>query len=260
MKSTIKIFLCLFISLLLVSQASFAQKRGVTNLPKYDLDPYHFGFILAVNHMLFSMKPMDGHHFTVWEPIDADDVSIPSTANLRQYEVLGVPTPGFTIGIVGNLRLGNHFDLRFIPSLAFGERYLDYSILRVNDAGAEELIPLRKSIASTFVDFPLLFKFRSARDNNIAAYLIGGGKYSLDLASNKKNEDRNNNLPVRLNQHDISAELGVGFDFYTNYFKFGVEAKMSYGLFDILVRDGSLYTEGIAKINNKIFQLSFTFE
>ncbi len=260
LKSTIKFFFGLSISLLVLSHSGYGQKRGVTNLPKYDLEAYHFGFILAVNHMLFSMKPVDGHHFTIWEPIDADDLSNSSTANLRQYEVYGVPTPGFTIGIVGNLRLGRHFDLRFIPSLAFGERYLDYNILRVNNSGGEELIPIRKSIASTFVDFPLLVKFRSARDNNVAAYLIGGGKYSLDLASNKKNEDRNNNLPVRLSQHDVSAEIGVGFDFYTNYFKFGVEAKMSYGLFDILVRDGSLYSEGIANINNKIFQLSFTFE
>ncbi len=130
----------------------------------------------------------------------------------------------------------------------------------MSNVGDEELISVRKSIASTFVDFPLLIKFRSARDNNVAAYLIGGGKYSLDLASNKKMKTATTTCLSRLSQHDVSAELGVGFDFYTNYFKFGVEAKMTYGLFDILVRDGSLYSEGIASINNKIFQLSFTFE
>lgn len=260
MKSILKVLTGLFICLLVLSQAVYGQRRGVTNLPKYDLSPYHFGFILAANHMHFVVKTVDGQQFINWDPLNAEDATIPSTVNLRQYEVVGVPTPGFTIGIVGNLRLGNHFDLRFIPSLAFGERYLDYSIVRVSNTGDEEFIPIRKSIASTFVDFPLLVKFRSARDNNVAAYLIGGGKYSLDLSSNKKNEARNNNLPVRLNQHDFSAELGVGFDFYTTYFKFGVEAKMSYGLFDILVRDGSLYSGGIAQLNNKIFQLSFTFE
>lgn len=258
-----RIALGLLVTILLIptiTTAQFAQRRGVMNLPKYDLAPYHFGFVLAANHMLFTLKPAEGFQFVVYEPIAADDVSRPSTESLQLYEVTGVPTPGFTIGIVGNLRMSNHFDFRFIPSLAFGERYIDYSILRVDNMGEEDLVSVRKSIASTFIDFPLHIKFRSARDNNVAAYIIGGGKYSLDLASNKKNEDRNNNLPVRLNQHDVSAEIGVGFDFYTTYFKFGIEAKMSYGLTNILVEESNLYTGGIDHVRNKVFQLSFTFE
>jgi hypothetical protein len=251
--------LILAITLLFANQA-YAQRRVVINLPKYDLAPYHFGFILAVNQMHFTVKPVDGHSFIIWATCSADDVRVLSTDYLRLYEVTGVPTPGFTIGIVGNLRLGHHFDLRFIPSLAFGERYLDYNIMRYDLNGANELIPVRKAIASTFTEFPLHIKFRSERYNNIAAYLLAGGKYSLDLASNKKNEDRNNNLPVRLEQHDFAADVGVGFDFYTTYFKFGIELKMSYGLVDILVRDGNLYSESFDRINNKIFQLSFTFE
>ncbi len=250
----------LIIALSVFTNSTIAQRRVVINLPKYDLAPYHVGFILAANQMLFSVKTMDGHSLMRFDPSAADDLRLNSTEYLQLYEVFGVPTPGFTIGIVGNLRLGNHFDLRFIPSLAFGERYLDYNIMRYDISGESELIPVRKSIASTFTDFPLHIKYRSDRYNNVAAYLLAGAKYSLDLSSNKKNEDRNNNLPVKLEQHDVSIDVGVGFDFYTTFFKLGIEVKMSYGLFDILIKEDNIYTDGIERINNKIFQLSFTFE
>ena len=37
---------------------------------------------------------------------------------------------GFNLGIVSNLRLGKYTDLRFIPTLVFGERILNYHIDR----------------------------------------------------------------------------------------------------------------------------------
>lgn len=246
----------LLLLLLWQSHAAVAQRNPVINLPKYDLAPYHFGFILAGNQMFYTLKPIDGHVFTSYAHINDDKEFPTATDTLRLYEVTARPTPGFTIGIVGNLRLGNHFDLRFVPSLAFGERHLDYQIYQDRDT----LVQVSKSNASTFVDFPLHIKFRSKRHNNVAAYLISGLKYSLDLASDKKNEDKNNDLPVRMNQHDLAVDVGVGFDFYNNYFKFGVEAKMSYGIFDILVPAGYVYTGGLERVNNKVFQLSFTFE
>lgn len=248
--------LLILLSAFFVSEAAIAQRQKVVNLQKYDLEAYHFGFILAANQMLFSVKPINNHQLKVWPATAGPDFASDS---LSLYNVTSTPTPGFTIGIVGNLRLNNNADLRFIPSLAFGERYLDYTILTYR-GGQEELINIRKSVASTYVDFPLEVKYRSKRLNNFAAYVLGGVKYSIDLASNKKNNKDNNNVAIKLNKNDFSAELGTGVDFYTNYFKFGIEAKMSYGLTNILVSDGTVYSDGIARLGSKVFQLSFTFE
>jgi len=55
-------------------------------------------------------------------------------------------------------------------------------------------------------------------------------------------------------------EVGIGFDFYTTYFKFGTELKMSYGLNDLLIQENNIYTDVIDKITSKISQVSFTFE
>ena len=63
-----------------------------------------------------------------------------------------------------------------------------------------------------------------------------------------------------INRKDVYALGGVGFDFYTAYFKFGTEISMSYGLFDVLKRDDTIYTGGIDRLGSKIFQITFTFE
>ena len=256
MKNILKALLILSLSFAFVPVQIQAQRQKVINLQKYDLEPYHFGFILAVNQMHFTVKPVDNHQFIVYDAAAGPDFASDS---LSLYEITSTPTPGFTIGIVGNLRLGSNADLRFIPSLSFGERFLDYNINRYRN-GESELIKIRKSVASTFVEFPLQVKYRSKRLNNFAAYVLGGAKYSIDLASNKRNAKENNNVAIKLQNNDLSMEVGTGVDFYTNYFKFGVELKMSYGLNNIIIPDGSVYSESLDRLNSKIFQLSFTFE
>jgi hypothetical protein len=237
---------------------AIAQRRVVINLPKFDLEPYHFGFILAANQMQITWKPVSGYQDTVWtRNLDAPDIDYPATT-LRIRDIHTQPILGFSVGIVGNLRLGQFFDLRFIPTLALGDRSISYFV--EPDGNPTATFEIRKSMPSTSIDFPLHIKYRSSRHNNFAAYIISGGKYSLDMASTKKIKSNNNDVPVKINRHDLSAEVGAGVDFYTPYFKFGIECKMSYGLFDILVRDEYMYSQALSKLNNKVFQLSFTFE
>ncbi len=164
------------------------------------------------------------------------------------------PQWGFNIGIVSSLRITEYTDLRFVPTLSFGERILDYTL---RNSGAN--INVHKKVESTFIDFPFLLKYKSKRLNNVRAYLIGGTQFSIDLASQAKKKDRNKDL-VKLKQNDMLYQVGVGFDFYLEYFKFSTELKMMYGMRDLLKRDNSLYTNSIERLNSKIFQLSFLFE
>lgn len=250
-----RIIIALVVILLAGNMQSYAQMDKVKNLPKYDYSPYHFGFILAANKMFFSIKAKPWFENVKYTNQDLGGDS------LFLYSVYGEPTVGFTIGIVGNLRLGRYFDLRLIPSLAFGERRIRYSILKYEDNNPPLLVDIEKNVTSTFVEFPLHIKYKSKRLNNFRAYLLGGMKYTLDLASNaNKKKDNADETYIKLKKHDVLAEVGVGFDFYTPFFKFGTEIKMSYGLFDVLIRDGTIYSEGIERINSKIFLLSFTFE
>jgi len=248
--------LLVFLFLTLVSLDAHAQKRKVQNLPGYDQAPYHFGFILGVNQMLFTVKPVENLSFKKWTGIQSPDIFADS---LFVYGVTSSPTPGFTIGILGNLRLGRYGDMRFIPSLSFGERLLNYSILAY-DEGESQFIETSKSITTTLIDFPLEFRYKSKRLNNFRAYVLGGASYTLDLASQKKAEQNSNDVTVKINKNDLMLSAGVGFDFYTTYFKFGTQLKMSYGINNLMQYEGNLYTDSIESLRSKIFLLSFTFE
>jgi len=241
---------------LLISGNIFAQKKVVTNLPEFDLDPYHFGFILGMNKMFFTIKPEAGFMNVKYDPIRTPDLNSDSTY-LQGIE--SNPTNGFVIGIVSNLRLGNYFDLRCIPSLSFGERQILYKMLIYSEGVAENIISSKK-VQSTFVEFPLYIRYKGKRINNALPYILGGAKYAIDLASNSKKKDDTNNINVAIHRNDLYAELGVGFDFYTEWFKFGTEIKMSYGLRDMLKHDNTIYTGGIDQFRSRLFQLTFSFE
>ena len=274
MKNILKFLLCLSIIICVTPNSLKAQKKGPLNLPFYDNEPYHYGFILGYNQMLLSINYIDDFQNVIHPSTElpSNDV-LPGTndiflgSDFKVYDINPQMTHGFTVGIVGNLRLANHFDLRLIPSLSFGERKIIYQIMSLQtDLVSDEITEVPRSITSTthstFVEFPLQVKFRSKRFNNSAAYIIAGANYKIDMASQKKNYDADSGRPKTLsvNRHDIAAEVGAGFDFYTGYFKMGIELKMSYGLLNVARNDNYMFTNSFDSLRNKTFQLSFTFE
>lgn len=268
MKKALKI---LAIALLLTAMTVpvQAQRRVVHYLPKYEQEPYHFGFLLAFNQMMFTVKTVKDyqnieHPSTLW----SDNPNIPYASSIVQsykiYSVETEPTPGFTVGIIGSKRLGRYFDLRFSPSLSFSERKLIYKIDEINTInGFVDPLPIKRSIFTTFVEFPWHIKYRSKRYNNIGAYIIGGVNPKIDLSSQKKNrlpgtDEIDNLVPQRF---DCALELGTGFDIYNQWFKFGIEVKMSYGIMNVIKNEKlKLYTVPIDQLRNKLFQVSFLFE
>ncbi len=226
------------------------------NLVRYDEAPYHFGFTLGINQMNFTVKPASDIITRVYTARQTPDLNVDSSSLLS---VNSSPVFGFNIGIVGDVRLGRYFNFRFVPALSFGERYLNYSILGyLNDQTSR--LDIRKNVASTFIDFPFMFKYKSKRLNNMLAYLTAGAQYSLDLGAGAKKKDNAQDYHIKLEKHDLYVLVGVGFDFYNPWFKLGVELKMAYGLFDMLSRENTIYTDGIDRLNSKVFQLCLTFE
>lgn len=261
------------IMLVLIPQILVAQSEKPKNLLLYDNQPYHFGFILGYNQMSYAIKYNENYQLMphqVDEYPSANDQYFSFEATYYVRSINPVPEPGFVVGVVGNLRLGKYFDLRLIPSLSFGSRTIEYTFLKeFEDNTDNKTFSKRKSIFSTFVEFPLQIKYKSKRLNNIAAYVIAGGNFKIDLASQKKSQvsitDEQGELKtvtdnIMVKRTDFAAEVGAGFDFYTGYFKFGVEAKMSFGLFNILDSQNLIYDSSIKNIQNRTFQISLTFE
>ena len=221
-----------------VSFNSFGQRhKKPQNLPRYDFKKIHFGFTLGINSLNFNINKNNNF-----------------LNNDTLLSMLSEDQKGFNLGIVSNLRLGRYTDLRFIPTLVFGERILNYSF---ND---QSNLPLQeKRIESTMIDFPFSLKYKSERYNNFRTYVMCGIKYSLDIASQSEIDDEGQEL-VKLNNHDLMIEGGFGIDFYLQYFKFSPQIKLSHGIINILAKDSTLYTETIKNLKTSSWMISFTFE
>lgn len=212
----------------------------VKNLQRFDQKRIHFGFSLGINSASFALQR---------QPFQ--------TANDSLTRLDVVDQAGFSLGIVTDLHLHPYFNVRFLPTLVFGQRNLEYHFS--SRPGKSNLV--LRQVESTYLDFPILFKYRSARLNNFAAYVIAGGKYSIDLASNEDvlNEEIGESI-VKLKRNTTAVEVGVGTDFFLPYFKFSVELKMSYGLQNVLIRDNTELSNPVDRIIPKMFFVSFLFE
>lgn len=234
--------LLLLISVFIYSGIAVAQYTP-KNLPNFDRQQWHFGFTLGVNNMDFKIHPVDEDEY--------------------ENELLIVEpgsAMGFNIGIVANKRLADYLDLRFVPTISFGERDIKYTFM-VGDTIKETYV---KPVTSTFLDFPLSIKYKSKRLpdnlNNTRAYVSLGARYSLDLSSQKNKDKNNTEIVLKLNPHDVLGHIGVGFDFYMKYFKFGVEIKHSLGFINVMHHEGNQFTSNIEDLYSSITWITFTFE
>ena len=234
-----------------------AQKEKVKNDPYHDDKWLHFGFSLGANTMDFKIVPSQM----------AVDSGI--------YTEVSLLKPGFHVHALSNLRLGKNFDLRFTPGIAFGGiREINYTLTDPSNSSIDPKdIPVR--IESNFLEFPFLIKYKSVRLNNFRPFLTGGLNPRLDLAATKKTWGRSkkeNNL-VLTKPFDLYYEIGLGMDFYLQYFKFGIEFTYSVGLTNVLRTsitkhgetivppvDDAIYTNAIDKLNSRMFMITLHFE
>jgi hypothetical protein len=220
-------------------QTTKAQTAIPQNLQKYDQQKIHFGFLLGFNSANFIVNPV---------------------ANFNRLDSLYVlestSAPGFHLGILANLRLGEHFDLRFLPDLSFSQRDLSYTFVRHDSIKTTVL----KTIESTYLEFPLQVKFKSTRIKNYRIYLIGGFKYSLDMASQSKVKDSETKHLVKLDKNNYCYEFGIGIDAYMELFKLSPEIKISQSLNNLMVADASIFSSSIDRIFSQMLYLTVTFE
>ena len=206
------------------------------NLPYVDQKLIHFGFLLGVNSMDFGIKSANGKTIN-------DSVRVQTLK------------PGFTVGIITDLRLNRYLNLRFTPTLHFSERQLIYNF----DPPKNTI-----SISSIPICFPIYLKYSAERKDNYRPYIIWGGGVSYDLSAKSNSDD-----PVLLKPINFYTEFGVGCDIYFSFFKLSPELKYSIGLNDILVHDpkqaglaeaDKKYSRVLYNLTSRMITLSLNFE
>lgn len=227
-----------------VPSVKAVKYQAIPYNPKYDQKLLHFGFLLGVNTMNFTLK--------------TDELG---RVGDSLYGIQHKMHPGFSVGVITSIRMGKYFDFRFIPTFSLGQRDLEYTIKRPEDI---EMSTKKKAIESIMVELPIEFKWKAKRMVNSRPYIVGGFKYTADLASLTKKEkvdEEEDDYEIKLNKHDVGFTLGVGWEFYLPYNnKIALEVKMFFGMLDLLQREDNIYTNRIEKLTSKMFQINITFE
>ena len=219
------------------TSSAWAQRDRVKNLPAYDRQRVHFGFLLGLNTTDFKIKRIPGFN---------------SSDTL--FRVESDKQSGFNIGIIANVGLNELFSVRFAPDLAFSQRNLYYTFYDANQP-----VEVLKEIESTFLEFPFDLKLKSKRVNNYRMYVLAGARYNIDMVSQAKVQNKDKDF-VKLKRNDYGYQYGIGIDFYMERFKFGTELKMYHGFRNLLVDDPAIFSSSIDALRSRIFQISFTFE
>ena len=233
-------FILSILILILFQGNLLGQKQKPKNESWYDDKLLHFGFSLGFNAMDFDITPSEEYYKV--------DSLYPEVSRLN---------PGINIQIVTDLRPANHLDIRFLPGVSFGQRNIRYYKNQV-------LYNVQQRLESSFLEFPLLLKYKGNRLNNVRPYVVAGLNYRYDLAAKKEIIPADRPVYIRIKRPDLYYEMGAGLDFYLTYFKLSVELKMSNGLRNVIVNDVPAgfeeYRHAIEKMKSQIWVLSFHFE
>lgn len=240
---------------LLAGLTSTAQRLLLKNLTTFDDKRIHFGFTLGINTVDLGFTHYQNMLDNAAFQLSENAVDAPYKERSIRADIATL-TPGFTVGIVTNLRLAESFDLRFLPGMSFGERKLVYNIPVVDVTSDNTEF---YSIKSTFLDFPLLLKYKSKKMNNQRPYLVAGPALRIDISKSGQ-EDL-----VRLKPFSTYLEAGVGWDSYLQFFRLSTELKFSFGLNNVLdtgpkTTQAQVYSSAFSRLTSNVFTLSFHFE
>jgi hypothetical protein len=209
--------------------------RGNYNFMDFQQKPYYFGITLGINtanYSIFQSRDFIGN--TNFNTIES---------------VLG---SGGNFGIVTNLKIGKYFDVRFLPTLSFATRNIRYI------RPGEEIF--QRKIESVFAEMPFHIRYKSAPFNDTRLFVIGGIKYSFDVASESRAVIKDVEL-VKVSPTDFALEIGGGIQFFFPYFIFSPEIKFSHGLGNTLIYNENLEeSQIIDKILSRTFTISLHFE
>ncbi len=232
--------------LILVGISSFSQvipearSRRLANLPGYEFQQLHFGFLIGFNFL--------DYHIYNTGARTADNKYVARYAEVEDL------APGINLGIITDLRIARNLNLRVLPGVSFGERNLTF----YNEFGEKiDEDPLR--IKSTFIDFPIVLKYSAFRLHNVQPFVDTGVSFKYDLARDKQSH-------LQMKSFDTCLDFGAGLDFYLQYFRFSVELKSSFGLTNLhkLEVDADYedrpYQQAINALKSRVFSINFFFE
>jgi len=246
MKRYLPVFL-----LVLCSLPSIAQQRWGGGV---DYEKIHWGF--SFHYVTSSFKVFE-----------SENLQAPYSDPSVRGPLAGVTSPmkaGVGLGLLADLKLGNNTNLRFSPSILFADKSINYSYTdSINVVSGNPDIP-HKQVKASLLELPLTLKFKSDRRTNYGIYLLGGGKYSVNVVPKSTTDDSAETATdkfVKLKPGFFSYELGLGVDIYFSWFKMSPEIKWSQSIGNVLDKsESNAFNTPIDKMLLRSVQFSLVFE
>ncbi|MBP3566343.1 MAG: PorT family protein [Paraprevotella sp.] len=216
-----------------------AQEQKVQHRPYLDQRKFHWGFLFGLHMQDLELK---------------NNGYIDPESGEQWYADVDNYNPGFSVGVLGEMRLNKYLALRLVPTMHFGQKHITF---HEQVSGRDST----QNIKSTYISMPLDLKFSAPRHNNYRPYFIAGVNPMLDLTTKKQKA-------LLMKPFDCYIEIGMGCDFYLPFFKLIPELKFCFGLADILKKDrndlidNSLqkFTKSLDGASSKMIVLTLYFE
>lgn len=240
------------IVLMCAALTAAAQTRKIQHKPYIDLRPMHFGILVGMNMQDIEFENVGPQTITLEDGTTHEETIVCDDDRWNA---------GFSVGVLADLRLSKHLNLRFSPTMHFGAKHLMFRSLTETDQEGRPM-EARQDMKNTYIALPFDIKFSAERWNNYRPYITAGISPMLNLTS--KNQEY-----IQLKRSDLFVEVGLGCDLYLPFFKLIPELKFCYSLRDALehdhaneLQDANLrkYTNAVAKGYSKMIVLTFYFE
>jgi len=237
---------------ILFTVVASAQTRRVQYKPYIDLRPMHFGILVGMNLQDIEFQNAGP------QVITNEDGSTESKTVVCDADRWNA---GFSVGVLADIRLSNHLNLRFSPTMHFGAKHLTFhNLTDLTPEGRQT--EQTQDLKNTYISFPLDLKFSAERWNNYRPYIMAGINPLINLTGKQQEY-------IQLKRTDLMVEVGLGCDLYLPFFKLIPELKFCYSLKDAIDHDHAnelkdanmrIYTNAVTKGHSKMIVLTLYFE
>lgn len=221
----------------LVILTHFLQAQNAQYRPKhmegYDNKTIHYGFLFGLPVTHYYLKYSEQFN-------NATDTTI----------LINSPnTNGFRMGFVLNMYLNDHWDFRTTPTISLYERRVDYEFRKSTKKEIRE---------STWLEVPLLLKYKSVRRMNSRMYMLAG--ITLGVETNVRKRTLPNSGRLSTAPYDITIDYGFGLEQFLPYTKFTPEIRFSHGFLNAYRLPEYPLSLGISRLTSHTIGLYIMFE
>ncbi len=224
--------------LLVLLGFSQANAQGYLNRHPFDFKKFNLGFVMGFNYNSYNLK----------EQINITEMTPEGPKTLVNIDLES--KPGLNIGMITNFNIAKQHSLRLIPTISLEQRDFIFNF----DDNSSEL----KKIEASYLNLPLVWQYKTGYYRATRVYVLFGGQWGANLASNRRVRDNDDLL--KIDRQDVSLVFGFGFNLYGERLKLSPEIVYTMGVLNIYSPEETAFAQGISSLHSQVLSINVNFE